>query len=576
MKWNDPSESDDGAGSETTADVPMEPLLTTIDIWNDDTDPVGDAVLELQLNVTDLDPDGAIGAVENVVNELDTMDMYDFVEWSLSKWWIVYAAVFSMGFITASSLLAVVVYTMKCHKAKLQYRRARVIEVRTESTDNQHVLLLCTHSAIMYPQRHYVFYKFDIIYCSDCGQCVFCLIICELNYVANLCAVVRSTELEFLFDPKLDEQLAAQRKQTNDNMKPLESYCMEITDSEQVILVPGGVGFFGGHIAEHLLKRGHRVVVYDIFNSETTPSAEKRETADVLIKTATEHKDKGSTLKIVNGDICDAVKLESVVKSEGITACFNMAALVNDRRSVTHPTDFIDVNIKGTVNLLRILGEHGVKTVVHASTRSVFGQVVNNNTEWDENAPRLPINPYGATKVATDAFLHVYAHLYGMNVSIIRSSAAYGPRGRLDMFPRICVHRIQNGITINKFGDGSATRTWIYIDDVVSAFLMAFQAMECGKLKGFNEFNIGTEALTTLNEMIETAERVVGKQAVIKQQDVPKGDTHMVGQPKWDKIRTCLGWTPKMSLEDGLRMSLEYSKQKEKRKSNSECINCEL
>lgn len=134
LKWNDPSESDSDSDDGTTnnsesefVDVPMDSLITTLDIWNDDVD--NDAVLEMQLNVTDLDPDGANEVAGNEVDTLNTMDMYDFVEWSLSKWWMVYAAVFSMGFITGSSLLAVVVYTMKCHKAKLQYRRARVIEV---------------------------------------------------------------------------------------------------------------------------------------------------------------------------------------------------------------------------------------------------------------------------------------------------------------------------------------------------------------------------------------------------------------------------------------------------------------
>lgn len=312
-------------------------------------------------------------------------------------------------------------------------------------------------------------------------------------------------------------------------------------------MVTGGVGFVGGHIAEHLLKRGHRVVVYDIFNSETTPSAEKQETANILKSTAAEFEDKGSRLKIVNGDICDSTKLNAVVAEEEITACFHVAAMVDDRRSVLHPMEYIDVNIKGTA------------TLVQASTRSVFGQVLDNDSRIDENAQRLPINPYGATKVATDAFAHCYAHLLGIDVAIIRIFATYGPRGRHDMIPRICIDNIRRGTPIKKFGDGTATRTWIYIDDVVSAFVMAFQAIQRGKLKGYNQFNIGTEASTTLNEMIETAERVVGKKAVIQQQSVPKGDAHTVGHPKWERIRKVLGWAPRVTLEEGLKKTLEYS-----------------
>ena len=330
-------------------------------------------------------------------------------------------------------------------------------------------------------------------------------------------------------------------------------------NNKDVILVTGGVGFVGGHLSQLLLNKGYKIIVYDIFNSETTPSIEKKETAQILHKTAFDNKLKGANLKIINGDIKDEKKLHGIIKSEGITACFHIAAMADDRRSVLHPFEYIDTNIKGTVTLLKCLAENGIKIVIQASTRSVFGQVTDNNQLMNEKSVRRPINPYGATKVATDAFAHVYSHLYEMNIAIIRIFATYGPRGRKDMIPRICIDNIYNEIPINKFGDGTATRTWIYIDDVVNAFYLAFKAIKKGKIRGYTEYNIGTDESTTLNEMIETASKIIGKQPIINNLSVPKGDAHNVGHPDWSKIKTDLGWMPKYSLKEGLIETYRYS-----------------
>lgn len=343
-----------------------------------------------------------------------------------------------------------------------------------------------------------------------------------------------------------------------DNMKMRSSLY-----TQDVILVTGGVGFVGGHLSERLLQEGYRVIVYDIFNSETTPSIEKQETAEILKKTAIENNDKGASLKIINGDITDENKLRSVIINEGISACFHIAAMVDDRRSVKYPFEYIDINIKGCVILLKILAENDIKTVIQASTRSVFGQVINNNQLIDEKTERLPINPYGATKVATDAFAHVYSHLYQMNIVLIRIFATYGPRGRKDMIPRICIDNIHNEIAINKFGDGSATRTWIYITDVIDAFYLAFKAIKEMKINGFNQYNIGTNKSTTLNEMIDTATKVVGKKPIINNLSVPKGDAHTVGHPNWNKIKQELNWSPKYTLKEGLTETHQYLLKKD-------------
>jgi len=356
-----------------------------------------------------------------------------------------------------------------------------------------------------------------------------------------------SNFLQFIEDPSDDEVSFEDVREACFTNK----YC-------KCVMVTGGVGFVGSHICEALLREGTKVVVYDIFNSETTVSAEKRENATILETTAIEFASSGAHLDIVHGDIRDKSKLLSTITEYAITACIHVGGMVDDRRSVFHPEEYIDVNIRGTAILLDALGSSGVKMVVQASTRSVFGQRENNDIYLDEDADRRPVNPYGASKVGADAMAHCYSHLHKMNITLIRIFATYGPRGRPDMIPRILIENIANEVPIRKFGDGSATRTWIYISDIVSAFLCALK----NPRGGFAEYNTGAPNSTTLNELIICAEKVVGKKAIINQCPVPPGDAHTVGHPSYQKIKRSLGWVPKVDVEEGMHLTyLDYMRQ---------------
>ena len=149
----------------------------------------------------------------------------------------------------------------------------------------------------------------------------------------------------------------------------------------------------------------------------------------------------------------------------------------------------------------------------------------------------------------------VVTDLHKMNVTLIRIFATYGPRGRPDMIPRILIENIHNGKPVRKFGNSTATRTWIYISDIVSAFLCALRN-PCG---GFAEFNTGTPNSMTLNEMIVCADRVVGKREIIEQCNVLPGDAHTVGHPSYELIHKTLGWTLQVDVEEGMRLTyLDY------------------
>ena len=160
----------------------------------------------------------------------------------------------------------------------------------------------------------------------------------------------------------------------------------QYTDAHcKCVLVTGGVGFVGSHIAEALLSEGREVIVYDVFNSETTMSAEKQENAAILQRTAEQHAGKGAKLSIIDGDIRDQENLIKVINSKGVTGCIHVGGMVDDRRSVLVPHEYFEVNIFGTCQLLDALGKCGVKMVVQASTRSVFGQRVDNEESLYES-----------------------------------------------------------------------------------------------------------------------------------------------------------------------------------------------
>lgn len=128
------------------------------------------------------------------------------------------------------------------------------------------------------------------------------------------------------------------------------------------------------------------------------------------------------------------------------------------------------------------------------------------------------------------------------------------------MIPRILITNIVNGVPIKKFGDGSATRTWTYISDLVGAFLCALRHP-----LGFAEFNMGAPNSMTLNGMITCAEKVTGRKAIIDQRPVPPGDAHTVGHPNCDLIKKTLGWVPKIGVEEGMRLTyLDYMRQRKR------------
>jgi UDP-glucuronate 4-epimerase len=330
---------------------------------------------------------------------------------------------------------------------------------------------------------------------------------------------------------------------------------MKVKERETV-LITGGAGFFGHHIASRFIKAGARVVIVDKMNAETTDANEKAANLDRLRQLAKTVE--GASVEVYQSDILESEAIAKCLQNERPVICVHVASMVDDRRSVKYPTEYLETNVIGTQKLLQAIVDHGsVKQVVYISTRSTYGQVADPGLKITESQPLMPINPYGASKVGAEAILHTYHHLYGLHVNIIKIFALYGPYGRPDMIPRQLIEKVHHGAEIVKFGSGEATRDWLYVKDAADAVHSAAY-----KPLGFEDFNIGSGEATSLNALIAAAEEVVGRPAVIRHATVPKGDANFVGVADYSKAEKMLGWKPRTSLMEGLKRTLSsYLKQ---------------
>ena len=241
------------------------------------------------------------------------------------------------------------------------------------------------------------------------------------------------------------------------------------------ILVTGGAGFIGSHLAEKLLEHGHKVINIDNFNDFYDP----------LIKRMNILKAKLSPrYTLIEGDIRDKKLLDQVFTTYKIDIVVHIAALAGVRKSIENPLEYVDVDIKGTVNLLEHSRIYKVKKFIYASTSSVYG--LNAIPFKEEDNIKSPISPYAAAKHAGELFCKTYHTLYGMEVVCLRFFTVYGPRQRPEMAIHYFVKTIDEGELISIFGDGTSSRDYTYIDDIIKGIVASIY-LNCE----FEIFNLG-------------------------------------------------------------------------------------
>ncbi len=303
------------------------------------------------------------------------------------------------------------------------------------------------------------------------------------------------------------------------------------------ILITGGAGFIGSHLAEKLLNENHfEVYCLDCFDTFYDPSIKRQNIASSILS---------PNFTLLEGSICDVPFLEKVFKTS-FDCIVHIAARAGVRPSIEHPELYEEINIKGTLNLLEQAKKNKIKQFVFASSSSVYGE--NPHTPWNENDYVLnPISPYAATKVAGELFGHTYAHLYNIRFLALRFFTVYGPRQR----PDLAIHKFYKLIDHEKpipfFGDGTTSRDYTFVGDIVSGIRAAMDYDQ----SNFEIINLGNNKSILLNELIQALEHTIQKKAILDKQPAQPGDvTHTFANI--EKAKRLLNYKPETTLETGL------------------------
>ncbi|MGI6667900.1 MAG: GDP-mannose 4,6-dehydratase [Acetivibrionales bacterium] len=312
------------------------------------------------------------------------------------------------------------------------------------------------------------------------------------------------------------------------------------TDS---ILVTGGAGFIGSHTCDRLLETGRSVVCLDNFNDSYCPRAKRNNIKDALTN---------PRFKLVEGDILDVSLIGNILSHTGADTVIHLAALAGVRNSIQAPLDYVDTDIKGTAAMLEACKTFGIRKFIFASSSSVYG--LSQIPFREEDASGFQCSPYAVAKYSGELFCRMYTHLYGISTVCLRFFTVYGPRQRPDMAIHKFAKAILEGSEICIFGDGSSSRDYTYIDDIVDGIISSI-SLNCG----FEAINLGNSCQVNIMDLVKIMENVLGKPAKIRFAEKQPGDVPSTCA-SIGKAAKLLGYRPKVSLEEGLRRFAEWFK----------------
>jgi UDP-glucuronate 4-epimerase len=302
------------------------------------------------------------------------------------------------------------------------------------------------------------------------------------------------------------------------------------------ILVTGGAGFIGSQLSEKLIGRGDEVICLDDFNDYYDPAI-KRENISVL-------KD-SPAFTLVEGDIRDYDLVRDLPEKHGVEAVVHLAARAGVRASIREPLLYEEVNCGGTVNLLEMAKDAEIKKFIFGSSSSVYGVGDSVPFSEDQRVDR-PISPYAATKRAGELFCYNYHHLYGINIVCLRFFTVYGPRQRPEMAIHNFTRRIIDGEPIEVYGDGTTSRDYTYIGDIIDGVI---KAIDCGI--SFEILNLGESTTIELQKLISIIEGATSRKAIIKRLPLQPGDVPRT-YADITRARELIGYDPRTRIEDGV------------------------
>ncbi len=303
------------------------------------------------------------------------------------------------------------------------------------------------------------------------------------------------------------------------------------------ILVTGGAGFIGSHLVESLLSQGASVTILDNFDDFYPRSFKEENLASIR---------QNSSARILDVDIRDVAALRSLIQP--YDSIVHLAGKGGVRPSIEDPVTYQEVNVAGTQNMLEFARACCVRCFVFASSSSVYG--VNPNVPWSESDCVLsPISPYASTKLSGEFLGHVYSHLYGIRFIALRLFTVYGPRQRPDLVIRKFAERMISGQSIQVYGNGSSTRDYTFVADVVAGICHAL-AYTGSK---YEVVNLGNSEGVPLLELIRALERELDITAEIGFVAAQPGDVPRT-LADIEKAARLLGWRPTTSIDEGLRI----------------------
>jgi UDP-glucuronate 4-epimerase len=315
-----------------------------------------------------------------------------------------------------------------------------------------------------------------------------------------------------------------------------------------LIFLTGAAGFIGSHVAERLCARGDEVIGFDSFDA-FYPRATKERNLEALRR--------APTFSLVEGDIRSADELTHALAGRRPDVAVHLAALAGVGPSLADPVRYADVNVVGTARVVEALRAAGVPRLVFGSSSSVYGR--DSVPPFKESDPCLtPLSPYAATKRASELALFSAHHTHGLDVTCLRFFTVYGPRQRPDLAIHKFARLIEAGAPIALYGDGSTSRDYTFVDDVVDGVLAAVDQPR-GDAPGYRIYNLGGSRATSLARLVELLSAALDSPATVRRLPPQPGDmVHTLADVTL--AARALGYAPKVTIEDGIRRFVAWLK----------------
>lgn len=314
------------------------------------------------------------------------------------------------------------------------------------------------------------------------------------------------------------------------------------------VLLTGGAGFIGSHVAEALLERGAHLVVADSLDDFYSPEWKRRNLEEV--------RQKGS-FTFHEEDICKIDRMEELFRRTLPDVVIHLAARAGVRPSIEQPLLYERVNVAGTCNLLEMCRKFRVQRFIFGSSSSVYGATC--SVPFSEDRVELrPISPYAATKLSAELISYTYARLFDLSVVCLRFFTVYGPRQRPDLAIHKFTSLIEAGKALPIFGDGSSGRDYTYIEDIVSGVLASLDYQPRDSTGApFEIFNLGNSHPITLKDLVDELGKITGRKAILIHEPMPSGDVPIT----WaniSKARRSLGYHPTTTFSNGLKQFVDW------------------